>query len=70
SSDLCRIREQDPDLWVNVKSSLPLLRKKQWYKRVKYGYARGTEPVSYVQNIRRYYDILKKTFDENTVAAE
>lgn len=54
--------DKDPDKWVNVKKSLPLLRKRKWYKTVKYGYARGGQPVHYVQNIRRYYDILKRTY--------
>jgi membrane-bound lytic murein transglycosylase F len=58
--------DQDPDLWVNVKKNLPLLRKRKWYKKVKYGYARGDEAVHYVQNIRRYYDILTKFYGGNT----
>lgn len=33
--------EKDPNKWVNVKKSLPLLRKRKWYKKVKSGYARG-----------------------------
>jgi len=44
--------------WIDVKKHLPLLEKKQWYSRTRYGYARGKEPVAYVQNIRRYYDVL------------
>lgn len=41
---------------------------KKWYKKTKYGYARGWEPVKYVTNIRRYYDLLEYQFspdDEN-----
>jgi len=49
---------KNPDLWPDVKTTLPLLSKKQWYTQVKYGYARGGEPVRYIENIRRYYDIL------------
>lgn len=49
----------DPDKWVDVSSALPLLAKKRWYSRVKYGYARGWEPVLYVNNIRRYYNIMR-----------
>ncbi|RDH43032.1 membrane-bound lytic murein transglycosylase MltF [Zooshikella ganghwensis] len=45
--------------WVDVKKSLPLLAKKQWFSQTRYGYARGYEPVLYVQNIRRYYDLLQ-----------
>ncbi len=38
---------------------LPLLRQSQYYQSTRYGYARGSEPVTYVQNIRHYYAILK-----------
>ncbi len=48
----------DPDKWIDVKKRLPLLRQKKYYKKTKYGYARGNEPVTYVSNIRRYYDTL------------
>jgi len=48
----------DPDRWVEVKTRLPLLQQKKYYKNTKYGYARGEEPVQYVDNIRRYYDTL------------
>jgi len=48
----------DPDRWVEVKSRLPLLQQKKYYKNTKHGYARGEEPVRYVDNIRRYYDTL------------
>jgi len=48
----------DPDKWLDVKERLPLLQKKRWYKNTKHGYARGNEPVKYVTNIRRYYDVL------------
>lgn len=44
--------------WIDVKERLPLLSKKKWYSKTHYGYARGHEPVHYVQNIRRYYDLL------------
>ncbi len=48
----------DPDKWLEVKQRLPLLRQKNVYKTTKYGYARGDEAVTYVDNIRRYYDTL------------
>lgn len=50
----------DSDRWIDVKKRLPLLSKKEWYKKTKYGYARGKEPVTYVENIRNYYDILQR----------
>ncbi len=49
---------KNPDLWMDVKKFLPLLAKKRWYRQTRHGFARGNEPVSYVQNIRRYYDVL------------
>jgi membrane-bound lytic murein transglycosylase F len=49
----------DPDAWVDVSKTLPLLAQERWYSRVKYGYARGWEPVLYVNNIRNYYNILR-----------
>lgn len=48
----------DPNKWIDVKASLPLLAQRRWYKKTKYGYARGWEPVKYVENIRSYYDLL------------
>ncbi len=48
----------NPDLWHQVKQRLPLLRQKHYYHTLKYGYARGNEPVTYVDNIRYYYDML------------
>ena len=50
---------KDPNRWFDVKQSLPLLAKRKWYKNTKHGYARGWEPLQYVENIRSYYDILR-----------
>ncbi len=52
-------RGGDENKWIDVKESLPLLRKRKWYKKTRYGYARGHEPVRYVEHIRSYYDILR-----------
>lgn len=48
----------NPDRWADVRENLPLLAKQQWFSQTRYGYARGAEPVRYVGNIRRYYDIM------------
>lgn len=48
----------DNSRWMDVKNYLPLLSQKRYYKQTRHGYARGNEPVSYVQNIRRYFDVL------------
>jgi membrane-bound lytic murein transglycosylase F len=55
---LTEMRGGDPDRWIDVRDNLPLLAQRKWYKKTKYGYARGEEPVIYVENIRSYYDIL------------
>lgn len=49
----------DPDSWIDVRKTLPLLSQEEWYQHTRYGKARGNEPVDYVENIRRYYDILR-----------
>jgi membrane-bound lytic murein transglycosylase F len=49
---------QNPDVWPDIKKNLPLLSTKKWYSKTRHGYARGNEPVRYIENIRRYYDIL------------
>ncbi len=41
-----------------MREHLPLLTQSKWYTRVKRGYARGWEPVRFVENIRGYIDIL------------
>ncbi len=51
---ITRLNGGDPNKWIDVKKSLPLLARKKWYKDTKYGYARGWEPVKYVENIRQY----------------
>jgi membrane-bound lytic murein transglycosylase F len=48
----------DPNKWLDVKKMLPRLAEKKWYSKTRHGYARGGEPVHFVANIRRYYDIL------------
>lgn len=53
-------RGGDPSLWKDVKESLPLLRDPNWYRKTRHGFARGDEPVQYVQNVRHYYALLSK----------
>ena len=48
----------NPNVWIDVKTRLPLLRNKKYHSTLPYGYARGDEPVTYVDNIRYYYDLL------------
>jgi len=58
---LARQLKKNPDLWQELSKVLPLLTKKEYYQKLKHGYARGREPVRYVQRTRDYQDILEKT---------
>jgi len=55
---------KDPNKWNDVKKYLPLLAEKAWYKKTKYGFARGLEPVLFVNGVRTYYDVLVKLDEE------
>ncbi|MDN5871717.1 MAG: membrane-bound lytic murein transglycosylase MltF [Nitrococcus sp.] len=55
---ITKMQGADPSAWAAVRKRLPLLAQKRWYKRVKYGYARGWQPVHYVENVRKYYHLL------------
>jgi membrane-bound lytic murein transglycosylase F len=46
------------DLWVDVKKTLPLLTRSDFYITVKRGFARGGEAVVLTENIRNYFSIL------------
>ncbi len=50
---------RDPHLWSHVRKFLPLLQRKKYYTTVRYGYARGREPVIYVRNVRKYTQLLQ-----------
>ncbi len=62
--DLTEAGGGDPNLWLDVMAWLPRLAQRDWYERTRYGYARGWEPVTYVQNIRSYYNWLVQLFPE------
>ena len=57
----------DPNKWVDLSKALPLLSQRKWYSRVPYGYARGWEPVLYVNNIRAYYNIVRWLTDNEEI---
>jgi membrane-bound lytic murein transglycosylase F len=50
---------RDPDSWDDVREFLPLLEQEFWYTQTANGYARGWEPVRYVDNVRDYRDMLE-----------
>ncbi len=48
--------ELDPDRWFdNVEHAMLLLSKPKYYKRARYGYVRGRQPVNYVREIKQRY---------------
>ena len=55
---LAQRRGLNPDLWFDLRKTLPLLARSDYYTTVKRGFARGGEPVILTENIRNYYDIL------------
>jgi membrane-bound lytic murein transglycosylase F len=50
---------KDPDSWAEVREELPLLAQGRWYTRAKRGYARGWEPVQFVDRIQRFLTLLE-----------
>lgn len=61
---LTQEQKGDPDRWTDVRQRLPLLADPKWHTRAKYGYARGDEPVRFVNRVRAYYDVLTKIDDD------
>jgi len=55
----------DPDRWTDVRRYLPLLAKKKHHAGTKHGFARGGQAVRFVENIRRYHDVLVWAQDEH-----
>jgi len=47
------------NIWSDLKIVLPLLSQKKYYRDLKFGYARGEEPVKYVEAIYNYKQILE-----------
>ncbi len=58
---LARKLNMNPYLWSDISKILPLLSQKKYYKKARYGYARGDEPVRYVNAILHYLDIIHKS---------
>ena len=62
AQSLARKLNKNPDHWHDMKEVLPLLSQKKYYKDLRYGYARGNEPVRYVSRIRNYDALLARHF--------
>lgn len=57
---LARKLKRDPYAWQDMKDVLPLLARPQHVARLSHGYARGGEARALTENIRIYYDILRR----------
>ncbi|SNY98721.1 membrane-bound lytic murein transglycosylase MltF [Halomonas sp. hl-4] len=57
--DIAEMRDGNPNRWADVREALPLLQQREWHSKTRFGYARGGEPVIYVRNIRRYYEMIE-----------
>ena len=60
---------RNPDSWADVRERLPLLAQERWYDRAKRGYARGWEPVQFVDRIQRFLRLLEWQPGEATAQA-
>ncbi len=59
---LARELGRDPDRWADMRETLPLLTEERYYQNLRFGYARGYQPVYYVQRIRNYRDVIRPVF--------
>jgi membrane-bound lytic murein transglycosylase F len=62
---LARRLGKNANVWGDVRTVLPLLAKKAYYRNTKYGYARGKEPVHFVDRIRNYLHVLDDYLAKN-----
>ncbi|WP_404367074.1 membrane-bound lytic murein transglycosylase MltF [Marinobacter sp.] len=60
---LARDLGKNPDSWADMSQVLPLLADDRYYPNLRYGYARGYEPVHYVTRIRNYRDVIAAAFE-------
>ncbi|NTV94319.1 MAG: membrane-bound lytic murein transglycosylase MltF [Thiobacillus sp.] len=57
---LAQALKKNPDAWHDLKDILPLLAKSSYAGRLRLGFARGGEARMLTENVRIYYDILKR----------
>ncbi len=60
---------KDADKWEVVREYLPLLTQEKWYSQAKRGYARGWEPVQFVDSIKLYMSMLNWVGAEGGLAS-
>ncbi|WP_018137555.1 MULTISPECIES: membrane-bound lytic murein transglycosylase MltF [unclassified Thioalkalivibrio] len=67
---LARELDRDPDRWADMREVLPLLTEERYYRDLRFGYARGYQPVYYVQRIRNYRAVIRPAFVGDEVAVD
>jgi membrane-bound lytic murein transglycosylase MltF len=60
AQEVVRRNGQDHTSWSHLRDALPLLADPRVYTTLKYGKARGREPVRYVDSIRNYYSLMSR----------
>jgi membrane-bound lytic murein transglycosylase F len=56
---LAQSQGKNPDSWADVSQVLPWLAQERWYDVARRGYARGWEPVRFVEQVRGYLAVLE-----------
>ena len=56
---LAQTQGRNPDSWNDVKQYLPWLAEERWYQQARRGYARGWEPVRFVEQVRGFLAVLE-----------
>ncbi|MFP4560316.1 MAG: membrane-bound lytic murein transglycosylase MltF [Thiohalorhabdus sp.] len=64
AQQLARRLGKSPHRWRSMKEILPLLADPDYYRNLRYGYARGIEPVRYVRRIREYRHVLHNMMED------
>ena len=67
---LCISLGYNPNTWLGLQKVLPLLSKKKYYQKLRFGFARGYEALSYVQRIKSYRSILENHWPTPPTAEE
>lgn len=51
---------RNPDAWSDMRDVLPLIARGRYAAKLRYGYARGGEARHFVENVRLFYDMLRR----------
>lgn len=64
---LAKIKGWNANRWFNnVERAMLLLRLKKYYRKARFGFVRGREPVNYVRKIKQHYEAYNKLIPDIT----